>query len=100
MDKYNIISAFNKWLSPIHLEKLSNSAQKEISSFDAYRKKLDFKALLSLLLYAINEEKESLRDLSAALIHGSLTLTNRKSIRKAREGLFFLSNLSVIFCVT
>ena len=31
---------------------------------------------------------------------GSLTLTNRKSIRKAREGLFFLSNLSVIFCVT
>lgn len=72
MDKYNIISAFNKWLSPIHLEKLSNSAQKEISSFDAYRKKLDFKALLSLLLYAINEEKESLRDLSAALIHSPL----------------------------
>ena len=31
---------------------------------------------------------------------GRLTLTNRKSIRKAREGLFFLSNLSVIFCVT
>ena len=31
---------------------------------------------------------------------GSLTLTNRKSIRKAREGLFFLSNLSVKFCVT
>ena len=33
-------------------------------------------------------------------LSGRLTLTNRKSIRKAREGLFFLSNLSVIFCVT
>lgn len=72
MDKYNTISAFNKWLSPIHLENFSNSAQKEISSFDAYRKKLDFKELLSLLLYAINEEKESLRDLSASLTHSPL----------------------------
>ncbi len=69
MDKYNTISAFNKWLLPICLEKCSNSSKKALSSFDAYRKKLDFKALLSLLLYAINEEKESLRDLSAALTH-------------------------------
>lgn len=56
MDKYKTISAFNKWLSPINLEKLSIFSKKSISAFDAYRKKLDFKALLSLLLYGVNEE--------------------------------------------
>ena len=68
MDKYNTISAFNKWLSPINLEKLSVSSQNSIVLFDAYRKKLDFKAFLALLLYGINEERESLRDLSTSLI--------------------------------
>ena len=67
MDKYKTISAFNKWLSPINLEKLSIFSKKSISAFDAYRKKLDFKALLSLLLYGVNEERESLRDLSTSL---------------------------------
>ena len=46
----------------------------------------------------------SINSIPYCLLHfkynGRLTLTNRKSILKAREGLFFLSNLSVIFCVT
>ncbi|ELA69078.1 hypothetical protein OGO_02517 [Enterococcus faecium EnGen0015] len=37
-------------------------------------KKLSFEAVLKLFLYAVNEEKESLRDLSTALIDRSLQL--------------------------
>ena len=59
MDKYNINSAFNKWFSAINLENLSVSAKQFIASYDSYRKKLSFEAVLKLFLYAINEEKES-----------------------------------------
>ena len=50
-------------------------------------------------LHRVTEREEPERSFPESKV-GSLTLTNRKSIRKAREGLFFLSNLSVIFCVT
>lgn len=72
MDKYKSISAFNKWFSPINLEKLSVSSQNAIANFNSYRKKLDFEAILKLFIYAINEEKESLRDLNTSLINQSL----------------------------
>lgn len=52
-------------------------------------------------LHRVTEREEPERSFPESKVpHGRLTLTNRKSIRKAREGLFFLSNLSVIFCVT
>lgn len=72
MDKYKTFSAFNKWVSPINLEKLSKSSKQTISDFNSYRKKLDFKALLALFLYGIHEERESLRDLSTSLLNQSL----------------------------
>lgn len=72
MDKYKLISAFNKWFSPINLEKLSISSKKLMLDFDSYRKKLHFEAVLQLFLYAINEEKESLRDLNTSLINQAL----------------------------
>lgn len=72
MDKYKSISAFNKWFSPINLEKLSISSQNLILNFNSYRKKLHFESVLQLFLYAINEEKESLRDLNTSLINQAL----------------------------
>ncbi len=72
MDKYKLISAFNKWFSPINSEKLSISSKKSIGHFNSYRKKLNFEAVLQLFLYAINEEKESLQDLSMSLMNQSL----------------------------
>lgn len=74
MDKYKTNSAFNKWFSAINLENLSVYSKQFVASYDSYRKKLSFEAVLKLFLYAINEEKESLRDLSTSLINESLQL--------------------------
>ncbi|EOT29024.1 hypothetical protein OMQ_01550 [Enterococcus saccharolyticus subsp. saccharolyticus ATCC 43076] len=74
MDKYKTNSAFNKWFSAINLENLSVCAKQFIVNYNSYRKKLSFEAVLKLFLYAINEEKESLRDLSTSLINESLQL--------------------------
>ncbi|MGX7197586.1 IS4 family transposase [Enterococcus olivae] len=74
MDKYKTNSAFNKWFSAINVENLSVSAKQFIVNYNSYRKKLSFEAVLKLFLYAINEEKESLRDLSTSLINESLQL--------------------------
>ena len=68
MDKYKTNSAFNKWFSPINLEKLSNLSKQKIADYNSYRKKLSFESVLKLFLYGTNEEKESLRDLSTSLI--------------------------------
>ena len=68
MDKYKTNSAFNKWFSPINLEKLSILSKQKIVDYNSYRKKLSFEAVLKLFLYGTNEEKESLRDLSTSLI--------------------------------
>lgn len=74
MDKYKTNTTFNKWFSAIKLGKLSVNSQKCIFDYNSYRKKLSFEAVLKLFLYAVNEEKESLRDLSTALIDRSLQL--------------------------
>lgn len=68
MDKYKTNSAFNKWFSPINLEKLSFLSKQKITHYNLYRKKLSFEAVLKLFLYGIHEEKESLRDLSTSLM--------------------------------
>ncbi|MFD2729429.1 IS4 family transposase [Enterococcus camelliae] len=72
MDKYKINTAFNKWFSAINLENLSVYSKQFIHDYNLYRKKLSFETVLELFLYAINEEKESLRDLSTSLINEAL----------------------------
>ncbi|MCB5950444.1 IS4 family transposase [Enterococcus sp. BWT-B8] len=74
MDKYKTNSAFNKWFSAIKLENLSVYSKKWILDYNSYRKKLSFESVLKLFLYVINEEKESLRDLSTSLINESLQI--------------------------
>ena len=74
MDKYKTNTAFNKWFSAIKLENLSVDSKKWIFDYNSYRKKLSFEAVLKLFLYAINEEKESLRDLSTSLINEALQI--------------------------
>ena len=74
MDKYKTNTAFNKWFSAIKLENLSVDSKKWIFNYNSYRKKLSFEAVLKLFLYAINEEKESLRDLSTSLINEALQI--------------------------
>ena len=61
---------------------------------------MDNNDILIRLRYALDIKDADMVEVFRLGGLGSLTLTNRKSIRKAREGLFFLSNLSVIFCVT
>ena len=74
MDKYKTNSAFNKWFSAINLENLSVFSKQFVLNYNSYRKKLSFEAVLKLFLYGINEEKESLRDLSTSLINESLQI--------------------------
>lgn len=72
MDKYNLNSAFNKWLSAIKLEQLPIAIREKILTFDKYQKKLSFFRALQLFLHAINEEKESFRDIDTAFVSEEL----------------------------
>ena len=72
MDKYKTKMAINEWLSYISLEKLSETSRKVISQFDRYSKKLTFKKVLKLFLYAINDETDSLRHLDQQLVNPKL----------------------------
>ena len=72
MDKYKSISAFNIQLSPIQSKKLPFSIRKKIDGFDKYQEKLFFATALRLFLYAVNEEKESLREIDAAFVSKDL----------------------------
>ena len=72
MDKYKTKMTINKWLSYISLEKLSETSRKVISQFDRYSKKLTFKKVLKLFLYAINDETDSLRHLDQQLVNPKL----------------------------
>jgi len=72
MDKYKLNSAFNKWFSAIKLEKLPIPIREKVFAFDKYHKKLSFFRALQLFLLAINEEKESLRDMDTAFVSKEL----------------------------
>ncbi|SDK96277.1 hypothetical protein SAMN04488098_10986, partial [Alkalibacterium thalassium] len=52
MDKYKTKMTINKWFSYISLETLSESSRQTISQFNRYSKKLTFKKVLKLFLYA------------------------------------------------
>lgn len=71
-DKCKIISAYNTWVTAINLENLSVYSKKVIANYNSNSKKLFFESVLKLFTYGINEEKESLRDLSMYLINKSL----------------------------
>lgn len=77
MDKYKTKSALNKWFSSIKLNKLPPVIQEKITGFDKYQKKLTFIKALQIFLHGINDEKESLRDMDAAL--------NAKSLQKEMD---------------
>lgn len=72
MDKYKTKMTINKWFSYIHLKNVSDKAQESIQSFNRYSKKLTFKKVIRLFLYAINDETESLRHLSQQLVNPKL----------------------------
>ena len=72
MDKYKTKMTINKWFSYISLETLSESSRQTISQFNPYSKKLTFKKVLKLFLYAINDETDSLRHLDQQLVNPNL----------------------------
>ena len=63
MDKYNTNTTFNKWLSSINLSTLSEGAQKEMTQFNKYVKKMDCESFFKLLLHGIHDKKENLSHL-------------------------------------
>ena len=72
MDKYKIKMTINKWFSYIKLEQLSLDSRQAIEQFDRYAKKLTFKKVIKLFLYAINDETESLRHPDQQLVNPNL----------------------------
>ena len=72
MDKYKTKMTINKWFSYISLETLSESSRQTIGQFDRYSKKLTFKKVLKLFLYAINDKTDSLRYLDQQLVNPKL----------------------------
>ncbi|GAB2318436.1 hypothetical protein IRB23SM22_06940 [Alkalibacterium sp. s-m-22] len=72
MDKYKTKMTINKWFSYISLETLSETSRQAIGQFDRYSKKLTFKKVLKLFLYAINDKTDSLRHLDQQLVNPNL----------------------------
>ncbi|WP_159723815.1 IS4 family transposase [Enterococcus sp. CSURQ0835] len=68
MDKYNSKTSFQKWLSSINLDELSEKSRNNIENFDHYSKKLDFQAIMKVLLYAVYEELASFREIDRAFL--------------------------------
>lgn len=68
MDKYNSKTSFQKWISAINLNDLSENAKNLIQYFDYYSKKLDFKTALKVLLHAVYEELPSYREIDRAFM--------------------------------
>ncbi|MGX7164835.1 IS4 family transposase [Enterococcus massiliensis] len=68
MDKYNLKTSFQKWLSSINLDNLSENAKNSIQTFDYYSKKLDFRSALKILLHAVYEDLPSYREINRAFL--------------------------------
>lgn len=77
MDKYKTNTVFNKWFSSIKLKKLPSPILEKIVAFDKYQKKLSFFRALQIFLHAINEEKESFRDMDTAFVSKELQRETR-----------------------
>ncbi|WP_161879719.1 hypothetical protein [Alkalibacterium sp. MB6] len=86
MDKYKTKMTINKWFSYISLETLSESSRQAIGQFDRYSKKLTFKKVLKLFLYAINDETDSLRHLDQQLVNPEYCGQNEPSVRNLEPG--------------
>lgn len=72
MDKYNSKISFQKWISSINLEELSEKAKTTIKDFDHYSKKLDFRTAIKVLLHAVYEELPSFREIDRAFMNQRL----------------------------
>ena len=70
MDKYNSKTSFQKWVSSINLNDLSEKSKKNIENFDHYHysKKVDFRTLIKELLHAVYEELPSYREIDCAFL--------------------------------
>ena len=68
MDKYNSKIAFQKWVSSINLNNLSEEAKRFIKKFDYYSKKLDFRTTLKVLFHAVYEELPRYREIDRAFL--------------------------------
>ncbi|MGI6154778.1 MAG: hypothetical protein GX180_13735 [Enterococcus sp.] len=73
MDKYNKKTTFEKWVSAINFNELSEEAQITIKNFDYYHKKLDFETTRKFLLYAVYEELPSYREIGRAFMDKRLS---------------------------
>ena len=72
MDKYNSKTSFQKWVSSINLENLSEESRRIIQKFDYYSKKLDFRTTIKVLLHAVYEELPSYREIDRAFMDKQL----------------------------
>ncbi|MCI1136588.1 hypothetical protein MOP89_14785 [Enterococcus gallinarum] len=68
MDKYNAKTSFQKWISAINLDELSEKSKTAIKNFDHYSKKLDFRIAIKVLLHAVYEELPSFREIDRAFM--------------------------------
>ena len=68
MDKYNSKTSFQKWISSINLDELSEKSRATIENFDHYSKKLDFRTAMKVLLHAVYEELSSFREIDRAFM--------------------------------
>ena len=68
MDKYNSKTSFQKWISSINLDELSEKSRATIENFDHYSKKLDFRTAMKVLLHAVYEELPSFREINRAFM--------------------------------
>lgn len=68
MDKHNTKKSISTFFSQINFDSLSAQAKQAINEFNRYVKKCDFVSFLKLLLFAINDETESLRHLENMML--------------------------------
>lgn len=72
MDENKQKKLFCKWIEPISFNYLPLNLQRQIAQANAYTKKFDFHSFLKLMLYAVSNQKDSLRDVEAALFNPQL----------------------------
>ena len=72
MDKNKQKNSFCKWIEPVSFNYLPKDLQEQIAQANAYTKKFDFHSFLKLMLHAVSNQKDSLRDVEAALFNPQL----------------------------
>lgn len=68
MDNYTSKTAFQKWVSSIKLDLLSEEAKRTIQNFDYYSKKLDFRTTIKVLLHSVYKELPRFHEIDCAFM--------------------------------